>query len=196
MKNNLQVLNSFLNLEKRVYRDNYDIIIDHMQSRLSSLAILHEKTYNAIDFKNINLKDYIDDQDTHFKSLLNLKNDIEFVSEIDESISLSIEVITPLSLVINELTMNSIKHAFPDDSFYDKKIIKEITKVDDNWGKLIIRDNGVGIEDKDNILNNLGCEIVKSLTRQLDGRIRLLDLDEGIGYELLFPLTMEHTITQ
>lgn len=196
VKNNLQVLNSFLNLEKRVYRNNYDIIINHMQSRLTSLALLHEKTYNAIDFKNINLKDYIEDQDTHFKSLLNLKNDIEFVTEIDESLSLSIEVITPLSLVINELTMNSIKHAFPDDSSSDKKIIKEITKIDDNWGKLIIRDNGVGIEDKGNIVNNLGCEIVKSLTRQLDGKIRLLDFNEGIGYELLFPLTMEHTITQ
>ena len=41
-----------------------------MQSRLSSLAILHEKTYNTTDFKNINLKNYIDDQDGNLKSLI------------------------------------------------------------------------------------------------------------------------------
>lgn len=56
VKNNLQILNSFLNLEKRAYKNKPNIIIDHMQSRLSSLAILHEKTYNTTDFKNINLK--------------------------------------------------------------------------------------------------------------------------------------------
>ena len=30
-----------------------------MQARLSSLALLHEKTYNTTDFINVNLKDYI-----------------------------------------------------------------------------------------------------------------------------------------
>ena len=52
VKNNLQVLNSFLNLEKRVYRDDPELIIDHMQARLTSLALLHEKTYNTRDFKH------------------------------------------------------------------------------------------------------------------------------------------------
>ena len=44
VKNNLQVLNSFLNLEKRAYKNKPEIIIDHMQSRLSSLAILCART--------------------------------------------------------------------------------------------------------------------------------------------------------
>ncbi len=47
VKNNLQVLNSFLNLEKRAYGDNPNRILDNMQARLSSLALLHEKTYNT-----------------------------------------------------------------------------------------------------------------------------------------------------
>ena len=38
VKNNLQVLNSFLNLEKRAYKNNPDLIIEHMQKRLTSLA--------------------------------------------------------------------------------------------------------------------------------------------------------------
>ena len=101
VKNNLQVLNSFLNLEKRAYKNKPNIIIDHMQSRLSSLAILHEKTYNTTDFKNINLKEYIEDQDSQLRGLIGLRDGIEFESEVDGDLVLTIEVITPLLLVID-----------------------------------------------------------------------------------------------
>ena len=196
VKNNLQILNSFLNLEKRAYKDQPDIIIDHMQSRLSSLAILHEKTYNTSDFKNINLKDYIDDQDAKLKNLIGLRDGIEFKSTVDENITLSIEIITPLLLVVDELTMNSIKHAFPQD-WPNKTITKTFRKIDENTGELIIRDNGVGInKTKKDMNRSLGCEIIRSLTKQLDGEIKYLDDDEGTGFRLLFPLTMEHTISK
>ena len=194
VKNNLQVLNSFLNLEKRAYKNKPNIIIDHMQSRLSSLAILHEKTYNTTDFKNINLKEYIVDQDGQLRSLIGLRDGIEFESEVDEDLNLSIEVITPLLLVIDELTMNAIKHAFPDKSAPNKKITKKITKLDNETAELILRDNGVGIEDPSAITKNLGCEIIKNLTKQLNGKIELFQHENGTGYRLTFPITMEHTI--
>ena len=194
VKNNLQVLNSFLNLEKRAYKNKPNIIIDHMQSRLSSLAILHEKTYNTTDFKNINLKEYIEDQDSQLRGLIGLRDGIEFESEVDEDLVLTIEVITPLLLVIDELTMNAIKHAFPDKTAPNKKIIKKIYKIDNETAELILQDNGVGIDDPDKITKNLGCEIIKNLTKQLDGHIELFQHENGTGYKLTFPITMEHTI--
>ena len=194
VKNNLQVLNSFLNLEKRAYKNKPNIIIDHMQSRLSSLAILHEKTYNTTDFKNINLREYIVDQDSQLRGLIGLRDGIEFISEVDDDINLTIEVITPLLLVIDELTMNAIKHAFPDKSLPNKVIYKKITKIDDETGQLILKDNGVGIEDPSKITKNLGCEIIRNLTKQLDGHIELYQHENGTGYRLTFPLDMEHTI--
>ena len=194
VKNNLQVLNSFLNLEKRAYKNKPGIIIDHMQSRLSSLAILHEKTYNTTDFKNINLKEYIIDQDSQLRGLIGLRDGIEFKSEVDEDINLTIEVITPLLLVIDELTMNAIKHAFPDKTAPNKVIYKKITKLNDETGQLILKDNGVGIADPSKITKNLGCEIIKNLTKQLDGEIELYQHENGTGYRLTFPLDMAHTI--
>ena len=194
VKNNLQVLNSFLNLEKRAYKDKPNIIIDHMQSRLSSLAILHEKTYNTTDFKNINLKEYIIDQDSQLRGLIGLRDGIEFESEVDEDLNLTIEVITPLLLVIDELTMNAIKHAFPDKSVPNKKITKKIHKLNDNTAELILRDNGVGIENPQSVTKNLGCEIIKNLTKQLDGEIELFQHENGTGYKLTFPINMQHTI--
>ncbi len=194
VKNNLQVLNSFLNLEKRAYKDQPEMIIDHMQSRLTSLAILHEKTYNTTDFKNINLKEYITDQDGQLRNLIGLKDKIEFESEVDDDLNLTIEVITPLLLVIDELTMNAIKHAFPDKSMPNKKISKSIHRLDENYAQLIIKDNGVGIENPRETNTNLGCEIIKSLTKQLDGKIELLNQEKGTAYRLTFPIVMEHTI--
>ncbi len=194
VKNNLQVLNSFLNLEKRAYKNKPGIIIDHMQSRLSSLAILHEKTYNTTDFKNINLKEYIVDQDSQLRGLIGLRDGIEFKSDVDEDINLTIEVITPLLLVIDELTMNAIKHAFPDKTAPNKVIYKNITKLDNETGQLILKDNGIGIEDPSKITKNLGCEIIRNLTKQLDGQIELYQHENGTGYKLVFPLDMEHTI--
>ena len=194
VKNNLQILNSFLNLEKRAYKNDPNIIIEHMQTRLTSLALLHEKTYNSQNFRNINLKEYLMDHDRQTERMIDLPVEVEFETYVDEDLNLTIEVITPLLLIIDELTMNAIKHAFPDKTVPYKKIIKEITKSDDNTATLIIRDNGVGIKDPKSISKNLGCEIVKSLTKQLGGNIRLIETENGTAYRLIFPVEMEHTM--
>ncbi|WP_296888384.1 sensor histidine kinase [uncultured Methanobrevibacter sp.] len=194
VKNNLQILNSFLNLERRAYRNNPDLIINHMQTRLNSLALLHEKTYNSQDFKNINLKDYLIDHDMQTINVVDIPKHIEFETYVDEDLELSIEVITPLLLIIDEITMNAIKHAFPDKTSLNNKIIKEIRNIGNNTGELIIKDNGVGIKDMDNISKNLGCEIIKSLTKQLGGDVSLIKQENGTAYRLIFPTQMEHTI--
>ncbi len=194
VKNNLQILNSFLNLERRAYRNKPDLIINHMQTRLNSLALLHEKTYNSQDFKNINLKDYLIDHDMQTINVVDIPKHIEFETYVDEDLELSIEVITPLLLIIDEITMNAIKHAFPDKSSSNNKIIKEIRNIGNNTGELIIKDNGVGIKDTDNISKNLGCEIIKSLTKQLGGDVSLIKQENGTAYRLIFPTQMEHTI--
>ncbi len=193
VKNNLQILISFLNLEKRAYKNDPDLIIEHMQTRLTSLALLHEKTHTAQDFKNINLEEYLKDHDIKIKRTMGLPYDIKFETEVDESLNLTIEVITPLLLIIDELTMNSIKHSFTDAG-ENKRITKKITKLDNDTARLIIRDNGVLIDDSKGISVTFGCEIVKSLTKQLDGKIRLIEYDDGNGYELTFPIYMKHTM--
>lgn len=193
VKNNLQVLNSFLNLEKRAYKNNPNLIIEHMQTRLNSLALLHEKTYNSQDFKNINLKNYLIDHDKQTINVVDYPKNIEFDTYVDDDLELSIEVITPLLLIIDEITMNAVKHAFPDKTA-DNKITKSIRNLGNNTAELIIEDNGVGIKDSDKMIENLGCEIIKSLTKQLGGTIHLIKKEKGTAYKLTFPIQMEHTI--
>lgn len=194
VKNNLQVLSSFLNLERRAYENEPDSILDNMQARLSSLALLHEKTYNTEDFININLEDYMKDQDSTLHSLFGAKN-ISFVSKVNPNIHLSMDVITPLLLIVDELTMNAIKHAFPDPDMPNKTISKKIDYIDDHICELILQDNGIGLENPEVLTNhNLGWEIIKNLTRQINGRLEILDCEVGTGFRILFPENFDYTI--
>ena len=196
VKNNLQVLNSFLNLERRAYGNNPNRILDNMQARLSSLALLHEKTYNTEDFININLEDYMTDQDSTLHMLFGAK-DINFTSEVDPEIHLSIDVITPLLLIVDELTMNAIKHAFPDPDMPNKTISKEINFIDENICELILKDNGVGLKDPNALINhNLGWEIINNLTRQINGELEILDCEIGTGFRIIFPVNFENTLEE
>ena len=90
--------------------------------------------------------------------------------------------------------MTAIKHAFQDNTITDNKITKQITKLNEGDARLIIKDNGVGIPDSKSISKNLGCEIIKSLTSQLGGKISLIECEKGTAYELIFPIRMDHTI--
>ncbi len=193
VKNNLQILSSFLNLEKRAYRNDSDLIIEHMQTRLSSLALLHEKTFKSKDFKNINLKECLIDNDLKTKMVAGQSTGIEFETDIDESLNLSIEVITPLILIIDEFTINA-KHATPNNTVQNKRITKKIRRLDDDNIILTIEDIGVGIKDSMNVHHNIGCEIIKSLTGQLGGNISTTEKKDGTEYKLVFPIEMEHTI--
>ena len=194
VKNNLQILNSFLNLEKRAYKDFPDLIIEHMQTRLISLALLHEKTYNSPDFKNINLREYLLDHDMEAKKIVDSPIEIEFETHVNEDINLSIEVITPLLLIIDELTMILIRNALPDKTGQNKKITKKVTKLDNDTAILTIEESGIEINDSDNIENNFGYEIIKSLTKQLNGSITSVKNENVITYKLVFPIEIEHTI--
>lgn len=86
-----------------------------MQSRLQSLADLHNQTYKNGDFEILNLKTNMENQDTALNNLLSENKDINFISNIEPDICLPISITTPIMLIINELTTNSIKHAFKND---------------------------------------------------------------------------------
>ena len=59
---------------------------------------------------------------------------------------------------------------------------------------LTFEEIGIGINDSKDITDVIGCEIIKSLTKQLDGTITSIKNENGIVYELVFPIEMVHTI--
>ena len=190
IKNNLQILNSFINLERKVYDDTPEIIIGHMQSRINSLAVLHSQTYESMDYENLNLNKTIKEQDESLCSLLDSHKTIEYLTDIQEDLYLPISLITPILLIINELTTNAVKHAFIDRTD-NKKIYKHIKLIENETCEFIFGDNGVGMEDFDKNKQNLGLTIIQGLVSQINGKMEMV-VDGGTEFTFTFPVNQEY----
>jgi two-component sensor histidine kinase len=84
-----------------------------------------------------------------------------------------------LGLIVTELVMNALKHAFPDERA-EGRITVAFETAGTNW-KLSVADNGIGKPDgvfaEEKI--GLGTGIVKALSRQLDAQVETLAGPEG-----------------
>jgi two-component sensor histidine kinase len=77
-----------------------------------------------------------------------------------------------LGLIVTELVMNALKHAFPDDKV-EGRIIVAYETAGTNW-KLSVSDNGIGKPDGvfAQKKTGLGTGIVKALSHQLDAKVK------------------------
>jgi two-component sensor histidine kinase len=84
-----------------------------------------------------------------------------------------------LGLIVTELVMNALKHAFPDDKAKGQ-IIVAYDMIGTNW-KLSVADTGIGKPDGGFAQgkSGLGTGIVKALAHQLDAQVETLAGPEG-----------------
>jgi two-component sensor histidine kinase len=103
---------------------------------------------------------------------LSLSIDIDgSVTSADESVS--------LGLIVTELVINALKHAFPNDRRGAIKV--GYHSQGPNW-TLSVVDNGVGMpKDIANAKPGLGTSIVQALTVQLRGVIKVVDGNPGMA---------------
>lgn len=185
VKNNLQIISSLLNLQSDYLENEKDKnIFRDSQSRVKSMAIIHEKLYQSSNFSEIDFKGYIDSLTSYlFQSYPINPSKIKFESDIDD-ITLSMDTAIPCGLIINELVSNSLKYAFPDDR--DGKIKIKLKSIDDHF-VLEIEDNGIGFPDNFDIKDteSLGLKLVYSLTKQIDGQLELL-VNEKTKFRIIF----------
>lgn len=185
VNNNMQIISSLLNLQKEYVReDETRDVLQDSQSRVKSMAMVHEKLYLSGDLSHINFKQYTEklvsdifytyeSQIGTIKPILNLEN-----------IELNMETAIPLGLIINELVANSLKFAFPNN---EKGSITVDMKTKNDEYALIIADDGIGFPaDVDfKKTNSLGLQLVNNLVNQLDGEITL-DRTHGTAYKITF----------
>ena len=188
VKNNLHIVNSLLRRQSKEVED--EAILDMFkkaQSRVVSMAILHEKMYNTDNLQNVNVKEHIEQLVRDLIKTYGIHRTIDLKFDI-EPISLKMETLVPLGLIINELITNSLKYAFKGR---EKGLIYlKMKQQDDHSVELIIGDDGVGMNaDINPESDQMGSAIVKTLVRQLNGTI-VLHGNEGTAYKIVFePIT-------
>jgi len=187
VKNNLQVVNSLLRMQSSKSSDKGVITaFRETQSRVLSMAKLHEKMYQSGDLKKLNAK-------THITMLVEeiVKNytiEKEIVLNLDiEELFIDAQTMMPLSLIINEIITNSLKYAFVGRE--KGTISVKLGPSMDITNQLYLADDGVGYK-KEESLTGLGSKLIQSFTRQLNGTIEKIS-----GNGTTFKLTFENVIS-
>jgi two-component sensor histidine kinase len=186
VKNNLQIISSLLNLQSNTLVDEKLIeIFQKGQSRIQSIALIHQKLYQNEEITVINIKEYAEQLALKLIDSLALDDKCIKVKVIASDISLDIDTAVPLGLIINELITNSIKYAFPNDS--NNEIHMEIVELKNHYYKLHYSDTGKGLPEEFNLecFTTLGSKLLSILTRQLGGQISYYN-EEGANFIITF----------
>jgi len=177
VKNNMQIVISLLNLqEEHVKSEETKTVLTDSQSRIMSMADIHENLYRSHDLSHIDFKEYIKKLISDIFSTYGVQTDkIKFMLVMEDN-EQNMETAIPLGLIINELVTNSLKHAFPEKG-KGTIIIEMKTKNKDEY-ELIIADDGIGMPEEIDIKESLGLQIVNTLVNQLNGQITQ-DISQG-----------------
>lgn len=167
-KNNMQLITSFLSLERDNYTDPaLDLILDKSMSRIKTLALSHEIVYSSEDLIRINLKSYIERiLDELWYVFLHEK--IQVVTNIPKEIFTDLDFAIQLGLILNELLNNAHKYAFPENLGGQILIDVELEK---ETLSLRFRDNGIGLPESVNLETpgTLGLQVIVALAQQAGG---------------------------
>jgi len=182
VKNNLQVVNSLLRMQSSKTSDKELITaFKETQSRVLSMAKLHEKMYESGDLKRLNAKTHITMLVEEIVKNYTLEKEIVLNLDIEE-LFIDAQTMMPLSLIINEVITNSLKYAF--EGREKGTITVKLSPSMDITNQLYLADDGIGYK-KEESSTGLGSKLIQSFTRQLNGTIEKIS-DNGTTFKLTF----------
>ncbi len=179
VKNNLQLINSLLNLQgRRIEDEELRQLHIESQNRIRSMGILHERIYKASDLEVANLERFVKDLMEWLKEAYGVTMDLELKVDIDQE-GLKTHHFTPLALIINELLSNAMKYAFQGR---EKGNISVTLKPEKDHFVLDVTDDGIGLSaspEREVESSGLGLDIVRSMAEQIGGDLAYWEREEG-----------------
>ena len=186
VKNNLQIIISLLNLQTGYIKDEVTLkAVKDGQSRVRSMALVHEKFYQSDELSEIDFAEYIEKLCHFIYQSYGDKTDRIHLQISGDKIGLDMDTAMPCGLLVNEIVSNSYKYAFPNQ---EKGTIQIDFKKNDNKIILFIQDNGVGFPEEYDLekSESLGMQLIQALTSQLDGDL-VVSRENGTSFKISFP---------
>jgi two-component sensor histidine kinase len=178
--NSLQIIASIIMMKARVVES--EEARRHLQDahqRVMSVAAVQEHLHTVASGGPVQLGPYLSKLCAALShSMIGDKGSISLTVQGEEG-SASCRDAESLGLIVTELVINSVKHAFGEDAM-DGQIIVAFDVAGTDW-KLSITDNGVGnpagvfAQPK----TGLGTGIVNALAKQLDAKVETLSGPQG-----------------
>lgn len=187
VKNNLQIISSLINLQMGKTESVRDKdLFQSTRNRIRALALVHEKLYKSRDMSKVDFTGYIKDIVKElFETYRKKRNTIELRLDL-EQITIDITKATPLGFMCNELFVNSLCHAFPNDN---RGVLAIQLKRSSQGCSLIIKDDGIGLPGDIDVENpkSFGLTMVQSLAKQIDAEVRFTS-NRGTEIEITCPV--------
>lgn len=187
VKNNLQVISSLLNMQSDTLSDQTaKAALKESHQRVLSMALIHEQLYSNKELGQIDFEDFTQ------KLVGELFH--SYVGETSrvtcrlntKPVYLTIDHAIPLGLILNELTTNALKYAYPNGTGGEVSV--DLLESTDRQVTLAISDQGIGLPDGFDWNNSksMGLPIVDMLTQQLGGRLTVRSRP-GATFKIEFP---------
>lgn len=185
VKNNLSIISGLIELQLHSTDDEEARrVLKNSQSRIHSMAMIHEKLYQTNSLSQISLSSYIKELVETIHQTFAEQESV--ILEFDmEEVSVNLDTIIPCGLMINELVVNAFKHAFKNSG----GILSIELKKEGERAELIVADNGPGMpaDIKTEQKDSLGLLLINTFAAQLEAETELTS-NNGTCFKIRFPL--------
>ena len=186
VKNNLQVVSSLLNLQKRRIPNPESIdIISALQNRIQTIALIHHSLHDSNEYDFVNVEDYVRTLIDHLATIFFNEHDsvVDIVYTLDHRIKLPLDRIASFGLILNEIVSNAFKYAYVARQ---GKLFVRI-QLDAQIVTVHVGDDGPGDEEVIRESKNLGMKLVDIMCQQI-GAVHRMYTDQGFWHEFKFSL--------
>ena len=184
VKNNLQVIYSLINLQKRrMEGPELNQSLSMVQNRIKTMSLVHQNLHEHDNLKDVNLNAYVKTIADYLGTLYLIdEKKIDVIVEVDESIELIMDKSITIGLLINEIMSNSLKYAFKSSNTGQISICIQKHQ---NGYQMKISDNGTGFNEEEIKKKSLGMYLIENLVKQIQGKYELENID-GTTYTIYF----------
>lgn len=179
IKNNLQVLESIISLERGKIASNRVSPAEALlsiQKRCRAIGLVHKHLYRSSRFASVSLSAYLGDLLEQLRDMLDAggSSTVSIEQELAD-IEVDMETAVPLGLILGELVSNSLKHAGGHGPEVLIRVV--LTGNEDGPVELTARDNGPGYDETAQV-DSLGLSLIRALAEQIGAELRLYN-DRG-----------------
>jgi two-component sensor histidine kinase len=182
--NNMNTIHSLIRLQFEAQADPaVKMALQDAASRLQSMMVLYGKLYRSEIPNAVSMQGYFPPLLNEIVGIFPHAGTIEIKTRIDD-IVLDPYLLSPLGIILTELTTNAMKHAFIGRS---DGVITVTASKKENGVSITFEDNGIGLPDSISFENSsgFGMQLVGMLVEQIDGSITI-ERKQGTKYIIDF----------
>jgi len=185
VKNNLQIIMSFISLEaSRQEEEQPKELLEKLERRIKAISTVHEQLYKQTDMASVDIETYIVELVQRIAAM-NPGSKCNVCLEIEaRQVNVPIDKAVTLGLILSELVANAFKYAFTSGQGFLTIKLHEA----EGLYSLSVSDNGPGLPNDFNLDHEktLGVQLIKVLSGQLKGEVRFVS-DHGAHFTVTFP---------